>query len=186
MVKLGDIVKVERGTRVVRSELSPSSGFAVYQNSLAPLGYHTTFNRNAGTPFVIGAGGAGQIGFSYDAYWAADDCYTFSETDALDGRYLYFILQKNQPQIIAQVRKASIPRLARDVLENLKIPLPPLEVQRRLVHVLDHFDAICSDLKIGLPAEIEARQKQYEYYRDALLTFAETGSIVGQSRAEHV
>ena len=43
--------------------------------------------------------------------------------------------------------------------------------------IRDSFDTICSDLNIGLPAEIEARQKQYEYYRDLLLTFAETGNI---------
>lgn len=44
-------------------------------------------------------------------------------------------------------------------------------MQERIVKVLDNFDEICSDLKIGLPAEIEARQKQYEYYRDKLLNF---------------
>ena len=49
--------------------------------------------------------------------------------------------------------------------------VPTIEVQTRIVEVLYNFDAICSDLKIGLPAEIEARQKQYEYYRDKLLTF---------------
>ena len=51
------------------------------------------------------------------------------------------------------------------------VPLPPLEIQERIVKVLDNFDAICSDLGIGLPAEIEARQRQYEYYRDKLLQF---------------
>ena len=50
-------------------------------------------------------------------------------------------------------------------------PIPSLEVQRRIVSILDHFDALCNDLTSGLPAEIEARQKQYEYYRDKLLTF---------------
>ena len=44
-------------------------------------------------------------------------------------------------------------------------------MQQRIVNVLDNFDAICSDLKIGLPAEIDARKKQYEYYRDKLLSF---------------
>ncbi|MFR8401522.1 MAG: hypothetical protein ACLVBX_05495 [Faecalibacterium prausnitzii] len=61
--------------------------------------------------------------------------------------------------------------------------MPTLEVQQRLVEVLDNFEKICSDLNIGLPAEIEARQKQYEYYRDKLLTFAETGNTI-LSRAE--
>ena len=54
---------------------------------------------------------------------------------------------------------------------KFKFPIPTLDVQERIVNVLDNFDTICSDLKIGLPAEIEARQKQYEYYRDKLLTF---------------
>ena len=49
--------------------------------------------------------------------------------------------------------------------------LSPLDIQLRLANVLDNFDAICTDLNIGLPAEIEARKKQYEYYRDKLLTF---------------
>lgn len=56
---------------------------------------------------------------------------------------------------------------------SLPIPIPSLEVQKRLVEVLDNFDAICTDLSSGLPAEIEARQKQYEYYRDKLLSFEE-------------
>ena len=60
----------------------------------------------------------------------------------------------------------------------MEITVPPLEVQNRLVSVLDNFEAICSNLNIGLPAEIEARQKQYEYYRDLLLTFAETGNTL--------
>lgn len=56
-------------------------------------------------------------------------------------------------------------------LKKINIPVPALDLQEKIVSVLDNFDAICSDLSIGLPAEIEARQKQYEYYRDALLSF---------------
>ncbi len=59
---------------------------------------------------------------------------------------------------------------------SLPIPVPSLSVQNRLVDVLDNFDAICSDLNIGLPAEIEARQKQYEFYRDKLLSFKEVST----------
>ena len=65
-----------------------------------------------------------------------------------------------------------------NTLANIEVPLPSLEVQNRLVEVLDNFDSICSDLNIGLPAEIEARQKQYEFYRDQLLTFAENGNTI--------
>ena len=63
-------------------------------------------------------------------------------------------------------------------MAKMTVPVPPLDVQNRIVNVLDNFEKICSDLNIGLPAEIEARQKQYEYYRDKLLTFAETGNTI--------
>ena len=56
-------------------------------------------------------------------------------------------------------------------LEEILIPLPPLEEQQRIVEILDRFDKLCNDISEGLPAEIEARQKQYEYYREKLLTF---------------
>lgn len=58
-----------------------------------------------------------------------------------------------------------------NAVSRVKIPVPSLEVQDRIIGVLDNFDVICTDLNIGLPAEIEARQKQYEYYRDKLLSF---------------
>jgi type I restriction enzyme S subunit len=67
--------------------------------------------------------------------------------------------------------KGNQPFLSVSDFENIQIPVPSLNIQERLVHLLDNFEAICTDLNIGLPAEIEARQKQYEYYRDKLLTF---------------
>ena len=61
-------------------------------------------------------------------------------------------------------------------MKKVTIPVPPIEEQQRIVNILDRFDALCNDISEGLPAEIEARQKQYEYYRDKLLTFKEVGT----------
>ena len=58
-------------------------------------------------------------------------------------------------------------------MKKLRIPVPSLEEQEKIVGILDRFDALCGDISSGLPAEIAARQKQYEYYRDKLLTFKE-------------
>ena len=58
-----------------------------------------------------------------------------------------------------------------DKLNDIIVPVPPLEEQERIVSILDRFDKLCNDISEGLPAEIEARQKQYEYYRDKLLMF---------------
>ncbi|HEM3683650.1 TPA: restriction endonuclease subunit S [Streptococcus suis] len=65
-------------------------------------------------------------------------------------------------------------------LSKLTIPVPPLSIQQRIVQVLDNFDVVCNDLNIGLPKEIELRQKQYEYFREKLLTFTAEGVYPGQ------
>lgn len=65
----------------------------------------------------------------------------------------------------------SMPQISLDDTENMIIPMPSLKDQERIVSILDKFDSYCNDLSQGLPAEIEARQKQYEYYRDKLLRF---------------
>lgn len=70
----------------------------------------------------------------------------------------------------------TIPRLYNDNIAKAVIAVPPIEEQKRIVSILDRFDAICNDLTSGLPAEMEARQKQYEYYRDKLLTFKEVAA----------
>lgn len=74
------------------------------------------------------------------------------------------------------MRKASIPRLSRTVIEKLPIPIPPLAEQQRIVSILDRFESLTTSLQSGLPAEIAARRQQYEYYRDKLLTFKRKAS----------
>ena len=60
-----------------------------------------------------------------------------------------------------------------EMLNNIALPIPSLQEQQRIAGILDRFGTLCNDLSAGLPAEIEARQKQYEYYRDKLLSFKE-------------
>lgn len=82
-------------------------------------------------------------------------------------RYLFYYLSNKK----IESKSSSVPNMNSNEIKQLSIEIPPMDVQERIVKVLDNFDAICSDLGIGLPAEIEKRQKQYEYYRDKLLTF---------------
>ena len=65
----------------------------------------------------------------------------------------------------------SIPQLTVPCVKKIRIPVPPLAEQERIVAILDKFDALVNDISTGLPAELEMRRKQYEYYRDKLLTF---------------
>lgn len=79
-------------------------------------------------------------------------------------------------QVRKNVHGAAKVNLNTGWLKEFEISLPCLEEQHRIVSILDRFDTLCNDLTSGLPAEIEARQKQYEYYRDKLLNFNEKES----------
>ena len=172
---LGKLGIINRGKRVVKSQLTTEGVYPVYQNSLQPLGYFDKSNVKANTTFMITAGAAGEIGYSNCAFWSADDCYYFDcPKDVLDDRFLYHSLKKQQNKIFSQVRKASIPRLGRNSVENIKIPIPPLSVQSQIVAILDTFDTLTQSISEGLPKEIKLRQKQYEYYREQLLNFKAT------------
>ncbi len=168
---IGEFASLKRGIRVTRNQLSQKNGYEVYQNSLTPLGYYEKANTKENTTFIISAGAAGEIGYSTEKFWAADDCFYFECSKDLLSRYLFYVLKNKQEYISSQVRRSSIPRLPRTIIEKLKIPIPPLKEQARIVEILDKFDAITNSLTEGLPREIELRQKQYEYYRNLLLNF---------------
>ena len=108
--------------------------------------------------------------------------------EVMSKYYFHYMKAKFLPYIQKTMFQGSVASIRRPMLNAFPVPVPPLDVQKRIVNVLDNFEKICSDLNIGLPAEIEARQKQYEYYRDKLLTFAETSNTIlsraEQSRAE--
>ena len=176
--KLQDVVEIQRGIRVTRNQLSNDGKYPVYQNSLVPMGYYNDKNREADSAFLICAGAAGDIGYSTQPFWAADDCYTFECSDKILNRYLFYVLKNKQSLIYSKVRRASVPRISRESIGTIKIPVPAIQVQKRIINVLDNFDKVCNDLHIGLPAEIEARKKQYEFYRDSLLTFLEKGESI--------
>ena len=98
--------------------------------------------------------------------------------EGISSRYVSHALQAYGESIRRTTKKqgGTVDSLDFQKVLVYKIPVPPLDVQNRIVNVLDNFEKICSDLNIGLPAEIEARQKQYEYYRDKLLTFKEVAA----------
>ena len=96
-------------------------------------------------------------------------------------KYVYYCLCSKQDELISK-KQGARGDLNASLIMSTEIPVPNLDIQKRIVKVLDNFDAICTNLNIGLPAEIKARQKQYEYYRDLLLTFAESGSMLVTDR----
>lgn len=93
-------------------------------------------------------------------------------------RFLFYVLNSLEIKqwIDKNVKGASQKSFSLADIRRIPIPVPTLEEQERIVAILDRFDTLCNDITSGLPAEIEARQKQYEYYRDKLLSFKEKTS----------
>ena len=83
----------------------------------------------------------------------------------------YVEIYLNSIDLSKYISGGAQPKLNQDNLNKIPIPVPNEERVRYVVDILDRFDTLCNDLTSGLPAEIEARKKQYEYYRDKLLTF---------------
>ena len=179
-IEVGKLISPQRGRRLVKSQLEEVGSYAVYQNSMKPLGYYHESNAQAGATFVIVAGSAGEIGFSDVAFWAADDVYYFPEANAVNNKYLYHFLLTKQHEISSQVRRAGVPRLSIATVEKLELPIPcpknpekSLEIQAEIVRILDAFTELTSEIASELTSELAARKKQYSYYRDQLLSFEE-------------
>lgn len=95
-------------------------------------------------------------------------------SDSVLPKYFFYYFKNSFLTYISKASfHSSVTSIRRPMMINFPVPVPPLEVQQRIVDILDCFDALCNDISSGLPAEIEMRQKQYEYYRDKLLTFKE-------------
>lgn len=101
--------------------------------------------------------------------WVNNHAHVLKFDEYATRRYVEMYL--NSIDLTPYITGAAQPKLNQKNLNNIEIPLPPLPEQQRIVDILDRFDTLCNDISTGLPAEIEARKKQYEYYRDKLLTF---------------
>ncbi len=164
---LREVTVISRGKRVVRKNLLEFGSIPVFQNSLKPLGYSNESNYPANTPFVISAGAAGEVGYCHTEYWGADDCFSILSNDNLLARFVFHWLKIKEPFLQSRIRGGAIKRLSKDVVDKLPIPIIKINSQQEIVSILDTFESLITNLK----KEIEARKKQYEYYREQLLTF---------------
>ncbi len=136
--------------------------------------YRSTYSYPKKGDILISA--AGTIGKTvvYDgeaAYYQDSNIVWLDNDESIVlNKYLLYCYQL-QPWNVST--GGTIARLYNDNISRAKICVPSISEQKRIIGILDRFDTICNDLSIGLPAEIEARQKQYEYYRDKLLSFKE-------------
>ena len=137
--------------------------------------YVNTFVFDKPSVLIPRKGSIDKLYYIDKPFWTVDTIfYTEIDINKVIPKYVFYCLQKEH---LEQYNTAGgVPSLTQSVLNKIKIPVPPLEEQERIVAILDRYDVLCNDLTSGLPAEIEARRKQYEYYRDRLLSFPEAPS----------
>ena len=168
---LGEVCKFLRGSAITKKKTSVGE-IPVVANAPGPICFHGESNRT-GETIVVSRSGAycGLVSFWNQPIFITDAFSIYLETTLLKPKFIYYFLKKNQKTIHSMKKGFGVPHVRVKDFETYSIPIPPLSKQKEIVAILDKFDALVNDISTGLPAEIAARKKQYEYYRNQLLTF---------------
>ncbi|QRI43950.1 type I restriction-modification system, specificity subunit S, partial [Mycoplasma phage sp.] len=167
--KLGDICSIERGTRIIKKELVSNGIYPVISGGVEPMGYFDKSNREANTITIAQYGVAGFVNWQAEKFWANDVCYSLLPNETIMNKYLFYFLKSKQEYIYSISNKTAIPySIDKESILNIEIPIPSLNIQNRIVKILDKFSALSENTKGLLPKEIQQRQAQYKYYRDKL------------------
>ncbi len=169
--KLGEVCDFQKGKSITKKAVTFGK-VPVISGGRQPAYYHNEANRSGETIAISSSG----VYAGYVSYWdipvfLADSFSVSPKQKTLMPKYLFHYLTTQQDAIHATKSTGGIPHVYSKDLQNFLIPIPPLEIQQEIVKILDQFSALTTDLLAGIPAEIEARKKQYEYYREKLLTF---------------
>ena len=163
---LGEVCVMERGSPITR-QTSREGPIPVIAGGQKPAYFCDCANRTK--PCVTIAGSGAYAGFV--AYWDVpvfvSDAFSLTGADTLLTKYLYYVLQNMQTRIFAVKKGGGVPHVHIADIRGFRIPVPPRAVQEEIARILDRFTALEAELE----AELEARRKQYEFYRDQLLTF---------------
>lgn len=149
--------------------MQEKGSFPVINGGINPSGYIEQFNEDANT-ITISQGGAsaGYVNYITSKFWAGAHCFVIKpDEQKVNKRYLYNFLKNEEYGLQNTQQGAGIPSVNRETINSLTIPLPPLPVQEEIVRILDSMTA----LQDNLEAELAERRKQYEYYRNKLLSF---------------
>ncbi|HFC6295056.1 TPA: restriction endonuclease subunit S [Neisseria meningitidis] len=164
---LGEVAKVLRGKRLTKKELIEGGKYPVFHGGLIPLGWFDQFNRRANQTMIINTGSIGEVIWSGVDFWSSDGTFVIQTPNYLDDKFIFYFLKTREGYLKSQKRVGGVPTIDRLVVENISIPIPPLETQQKIVKILDKF----TELEATLEAELALRKRQYQYYRDFLLDF---------------
>ena len=171
MLPLSEIANVFRGEYITKKN-EKAGNVPVILGGQEPAYYIDRANHTGEIVAVARSGAsAGFVSYWDEPIFITDGFGYEVKKEVAIPKYLYYVLKNKEIELNGMKRGAGVPHVSGERLGEINLPVPPIEEQKCVVSILDRFDAICNDLTSGLPAEIEARRKQYEYYRDKLLNF---------------
>ena len=166
--KLGEVCQFNKGQSITKKEIKEGD-VPVIAGGKKPAYYHNKSNRNGNTVAIAASGTAGYVSW-WDVPIFLSDAYSVEPKSDLDKRYLYHCLLNIQNKIYELKEGTGTPHVYSRDLALLKIPVPSVETQKKIVEILDKFTEYVTELQAELQAELQSRVKQYEYYRDLLLS----------------
>ena len=175
-VPLKETANLFRGEYITKNSIARGN-IPVILGGQEPAYYVDKANHTGEIVTVARSGvSAGFVGYWNAPIFVTDGFGYEARENVVISKYLYYVLKCKEKELNSMKRGAGVPHISGAMLGDVLVQLPAIEKQEQIVAILDRFDTLCNDLTTGLPAEIEARQKQYEYYRDKLLTFKELGA----------
>lgn len=174
---VSDVAKICRGQVMSKDFLRDNAGeYPVYSSQTendGMLGKITTYMFDGEyLTWTTDGANAGTVFYRKGKFSITNVCGVIDVIDdTISTKYLFYVLNREAPQYVN--KGMGNPKLMSNVMAKIRIPLPPLAVQQEIVRILDSFTALTAELAAELAAELTARRKQYEYYRDELLTFKE-------------
>lgn len=162
-IKIGDVPS--EGKYITETSQKITKEGALQSRSIKPGDFLLSNSMSFGRPYIS------QIeGCIHDGWLAIS-----SFEDSFIPEYLYYLLRSApiQAEFERKAGSGTVRNLNADIVRSITVSVPPLAEQRATASLLNQFDALVNDINVGLPAELNARRKQYEYYRDKLLTFRE-------------
>ncbi len=171
--EISDFATVSIGEFVNKTLQNPNGKYPVYNGGISNTGFYDSFNQTANKVIMSARGAnAGYVNIIKQNYWAGNSCYTIDilEED-INLVYLYYYLKNNEAKILGSQQTGSIPAISKRQVEEFKIIVPPFDLQKKIVNILDKFNNYANSMTEGLAGEIEKNQQRYEYYRNSLLNF---------------
>ena len=172
--KLEEVCEIKTGKGVTKKNAISNGVYPIISGGKKPMDYINIHNREANTVTVSRVGAnAGYVNYISERFYLNDKCFSVisKKDNVFIPRFLYYALKKQEDNISSLQSQGGVPTINTVKLGNILIPLPPLSVQHRIVEILDKFTALEAELEANLEAELDCRKRQYEYYRNQLLSF---------------